>query len=99
MRSRNGQVETVLGDLSPGLKVLEDQRGQLVEMLRELEKLSDVAVKTINASKDDTAANLRSLAVVLRKLADSGRNRRSRWRSCSPSRSPTRRSRPSRATT
>lgn len=74
VRSRNGQVETVLGDLSPGLKVLEDQRGQLVEMLRELEKLSDVAVKTINASKDDTAANLRSLAVVLRKLADSGRN-------------------------
>ncbi|MFG2248459.1 MCE family protein [Spirillospora sp. NPDC048823] len=74
VRSRNGQVETVLDDLSPGLKVLEDQRGQLVEMLRELEKLSDVAVKTINASKDDTAANLRSLAVILRKLADAGRD-------------------------
>ncbi|GAA0583504.1 MCE family protein [Actinomadura livida] len=74
VRSRNGQVETVLNDLSPGLKVLEDQRGQLVEMLRELEKLSDVAVKTINASKDDTVANLRSLAVILQKLADSGRD-------------------------
>ena len=72
--SRNGQVETVLDDLSPGLKVLEEQRGQLVEMLRKLERLSDVAVRTINASKDDTVANLRSLAVVLRKLADSGRN-------------------------
>ncbi|TDC63381.1 MCE family protein [Actinomadura sp. GC306] len=74
VRSRNGQVETVLDDLSPGLKVLEDQRGQLVEMLRALEKLSDVAVKTINASRDDTAANLRSLAVILEKLADSGRD-------------------------
>lgn len=74
VRARNGQVGTVLDDLSPGLKVLEEQRGRLVEMLRRLEKLSDVAVKTINASRDDTAANLRSLAVVLRKLADSGRD-------------------------
>ncbi|NYD49877.1 phospholipid/cholesterol/gamma-HCH transport system substrate-binding protein [Actinomadura luteofluorescens] len=74
VRARNGQVGTVLDDLSPGLKVLEEQRGQLVEMLRRLERLSDVAVKTINASKEDTAANLRSLAVVLRKLADSGRD-------------------------
>lgn len=74
VRSREGQVKTVLSDLSPGLKVLEEQRGQLVEMLRELEKLSDVAVRTINASKDDTVANLRSLAVILRKLADAGRD-------------------------
>ncbi|GGQ44161.1 phospholipid/cholesterol/gamma-HCH transport system substrate-binding protein [Actinomadura coerulea] len=74
VRARNGQVGTVLDDLSPGLKVLEEQRGLLVEMLRRLERLSDVAVKTINASKEDTAANLRSLAVVLRKLADSGRD-------------------------
>lgn len=74
VRARNGQVGTVLDDLSPGLKVLEEQRGRLVEMLRRLEKLSDVAVKTINASRDDTAANLRSLAVILRKLADSGRD-------------------------
>ncbi|NEA27870.1 MCE family protein [Actinomadura bangladeshensis] len=72
--ARNGQVTTVLDDLSPGLKVLEDQRGQLVEMLRRLEKLSDVAVKTINASEDDTVANLRALSVILRKLADSGRD-------------------------
>jgi len=72
--SRNGQVATVLDDLSPGLKVLDEQRGQLLTMLRRLEKLSDVAVKTINASRDDTAANLRSLAVILRKLADSGRD-------------------------
>ncbi|WP_243717765.1 MCE family protein [Actinomadura sp. KC345] len=74
VRSREGQVATVLDDLSPGLKVLEEQRGQLVQMLRELEKLSDTAVKVINESKDDTVANLRSLAVILDKLADSGRD-------------------------
>ncbi|MGH3239995.1 MAG: MCE family protein [Spirillospora sp.] len=72
--SRNGQVATVLDDLSPGLKVVDEQRGQLVEMLHKLEKLAAVAVKVINASKDDTVANLRSLAVILRKLADSGRD-------------------------
>ncbi|WP_412516542.1 MCE family protein [Actinomadura madurae] len=72
--TRNGQVETVLDDLSPGLKVLDEQRGKLVELLRRLEKLSDVAVRTIDASKEDTVANLRSLSVILRKLADSGRD-------------------------
>ncbi|GAA2598193.1 MCE family protein [Actinomadura fulvescens] len=72
--ARRGQVETVLTDLSPGLKVLEDQRGQLVEMLRKLEELSNVAVKTINRSKDDTVADLQDLSVILRKLADTGRD-------------------------
>ncbi|WUI01095.1 MCE family protein [Spirillospora sp. NBC_00431] len=72
--SRNGQVETVLDDLSPGLKVVDEQRGQLVEMLHKLEKLAAVAVRVINESRDDTVANLRSLAVILRKLADSGRD-------------------------
>ncbi|MFC6882700.1 MULTISPECIES: MCE family protein [Actinomadura] len=72
--TRKGQVATVLDDLSPGLKVLEDQRGALVRMLRKLEELSGVAVRTINASRDDTVANLRALSVILRKLADSGRD-------------------------
>ncbi|MEU5877711.1 MCE family protein [Spirillospora sp. NPDC047279] len=72
--ARRGQIDTVLTDLSPGLKVLEDQRGQLVEMLRRLERLSDVAVTTINRSKDDTVADLQDLSVILRKLADSGRD-------------------------
>ncbi|WP_084000467.1 MCE family protein [Actinomadura kijaniata] len=72
--ARRGQVDTVLTDLSPGLKVLEDQRGQLVRMLRRLEELSDIAVRTIRASQDDTVANFRDLAVILRKLSDAGRD-------------------------
>ncbi|MFI0367718.1 MCE family protein [Actinomadura sp. 1N219] len=72
--SRNGQVETVLDGLSPGLKVLHEQRAQLLEMLRKLERLADITIHTINASKENTVADLRSLAVVLRKLADSGRD-------------------------
>ncbi|MGK5553177.1 MCE family protein [Actinomadura kijaniata] len=72
--ARRGQVDTVLTDLSPGLKALEDQRGQLVRMLRRLEELSDIAVRTIRASRDDTVADLRDLAVILRKLSDAGRD-------------------------
>lgn len=72
--ARKGQVGTVLTDLSPGLKVLAEQRGALVGMLRQLEDLSAVAVRTINRSKDNTVADLRALAPTLRKLADAGRD-------------------------
>ncbi|MBO2447974.1 MCE family protein [Actinomadura barringtoniae] len=72
--SRKGQVATVLDDLSPGLKVLEEQRGRLVKMLTSLDELSKVATKVIAQSKDNTAADLRDLSVILRKLSDAGRD-------------------------
>jgi phospholipid/cholesterol/gamma-HCH transport system substrate-binding protein len=71
---RRQKLGTVLNDLSPGLKVLEDQRGALITMLRQLEDLSDVAVRTINASKEDFVADMRALAPTLRKLADAGKD-------------------------
>ncbi|GAA3927014.1 MCE family protein [Actinomadura viridis] len=72
LSTRKEKLGTVLGDLSPGLKVLEEQRGALITMLRQFEDLSDVAVRTINASQDDMVADLRALAPTLRKLADAG---------------------------
>ncbi|MFI0355650.1 MCE family protein [Actinomadura sp. 9N407] len=66
------KLGVVLDDLSPGLKVLEEQRGALITMLRQFEDLSDIAVRTINASKDDMVADLRALAPTLRKLSDAG---------------------------
>lgn len=72
LRARKQEIGTVLDDLSPGLKVLERQRGALIAMLRQFERLSDVAVRTINASKDDMVADLRALAPTLRELADAG---------------------------
>ncbi|POM27390.1 putative phospholipid ABC transporter-binding protein MlaD [Actinomadura rubteroloni] len=74
MGSRTKEIGTVLDDLAPGLKVLEEQRGQLVEMLGSLDKLSSVAVRTLNASKEDIVADLKALDPVVRKLADSGRD-------------------------
>jgi phospholipid/cholesterol/gamma-HCH transport system substrate-binding protein len=74
LASRKEQIGTVLDDLGPGLDVLEQQRGALVTMLRSLERLSGVAVTTINKSKADMVADLRALAPVLANLSDAGRN-------------------------
>jgi phospholipid/cholesterol/gamma-HCH transport system substrate-binding protein len=74
LASRKQQIGTVLDDLEPGLKVLEEQRGSLVTMLRALENLSNVAVSTINKSKADMVADLRALAPILDNLADAGRD-------------------------
>ncbi|WP_433334147.1 MCE family protein [Spirillospora sp. CA-294931] len=72
--ARKQKINTVLDDLSPGLKILEEQRGALVTMLRQLDELSDVAVNVIDKSKDDMVADFRALAPTLRKLADAGRD-------------------------
>ncbi len=73
LATRKQQVGQVLTGLSPGLKVLEQQRGSLLTMLRALGTLSDVAVDTINKSKADTIADLKALGPTLKSLADSGK--------------------------
>lgn len=74
LATRKQQVGTVLTGLSPGLKVLEQQRGSLLTMLRALGTLSTVAVDTIDKSKVDTIASLKALAPTLKALADSGQD-------------------------
>lgn len=72
LATRKQDVGTVLTGLSPGLKVLEKQRGSLLTMLRSLDTLSTVAVDTVNRSKADMVADLKALAPTLTALADSG---------------------------
>ncbi|WP_162484307.1 MCE family protein [Streptomyces glaucescens] len=72
LATREDDVATVLTGLSPGLKTLDRQRGSLLTMLRSLDTLSDVAVATIDASKDDMIADLKAIAPSLRALADAG---------------------------
>ncbi|MFE2291815.1 MCE family protein [Streptomyces sp. NPDC059452] len=74
LATRIQDVGTVLTGLSPGLKVLEKQRGSLLTMLRSLDTLSTVAVDTINRSKADMIADLKALAPTLKALADSGKD-------------------------
>ncbi|AJE85878.1 virulence factor Mce family protein [Streptomyces albus] len=74
LATRKEAVGKVLTDLSPGLKTLEKQRGALMTMLRSLDTLSTVATDTVDRSKDDMVADLKALAPVLGRLADSGKD-------------------------
>jgi phospholipid/cholesterol/gamma-HCH transport system substrate-binding protein len=72
LAGQTGNLTNALDNLAPGLKALEEQRGQLVTMLRALDTLSDVAVDTINKSKADLVADLKLLEPTLRKLVETG---------------------------
>ncbi|WP_156757950.1 MCE family protein [Actinokineospora pegani] len=73
----NGQRDRVAGvidNIGPGLKVLTDQRRQLVTMLRSLDSLSGVAIDTVNRSQEDLVADLKALTPTLLKLGEAGNN-------------------------
>lgn len=74
LATREQDIGKVLTGLSPGLKVLEKQRGSLLTMLKALDTLSGVAVDTVNKSKADMVADLRAIAPTLKQLADSGQD-------------------------
>jgi len=74
LAARSGQIGTVLADVSPGLKVLDEQRGELVTMLHSLENLGTVADRILIQSREDMVADLRSLGPILQNLADAGQN-------------------------
>jgi phospholipid/cholesterol/gamma-HCH transport system substrate-binding protein len=69
---QTGNLTNALDNLAPGLKVLQEQRTQLVDMLQALDKLSGVAVDVVNRSKQDLVADLKSLEPTLRKLVETG---------------------------
>lgn len=74
LAARDRQIAGALDNLTPGLRVLADQRHQLVALLDSLNRLSGVAVSTINASQASLVADLRELAPTLRELANAGQN-------------------------
>ncbi len=71
---RRNQLDTALEQLPQGVKVLAEQRKDLVAMLEGLDRLSDVAVRVVNRSKDNMVADLKALRPTLAKLAEAGDN-------------------------
>ena len=65
-------IRNTLDHIGPGLKVINEQREQLVTMLSEMDKLSGVATDTVNKSKKDIVADLEALEPTLRNLAKTG---------------------------
>ncbi|WP_367134801.1 MCE family protein [Saccharothrix sp. HUAS TT1] len=74
LNAQRDRITGVLDGLEPGLKVLSEQRTQLVTLLQSLDALSDVAVDTVNRSKEDVVADLRALTPTLQKLVEAGTN-------------------------
>ncbi|WP_456698035.1 MCE family protein [Aeromicrobium sp. P5_D10] len=71
----NDQEDAITGaldDLPAALKVVNQQRDDLVGLLQSLDRLSDVATGVIRKSKDDTIADLKALAPTLKNLAAAG---------------------------
>lgn len=65
-------ITSALDELPSALRVINDQRDDLVGLLQSLDRLSDVATDVIKRSKADTLASLRDLEPVLRELANAG---------------------------
>lgn len=72
LAKQTDDIALALEQLGPGLRVVNEQRNSLVTMLGALERLSTVAVDTVDRSRDDLVADLRALEPTLRKLADAG---------------------------
>ena len=74
LAAQTANLTTALTDLAPGMAVVTQQRDQLVGMLQSLDRLSGVAVGTIEGSRESLLADLRALAPTLSKLAEAGTN-------------------------
>ncbi|MGW2565013.1 MCE family protein [Streptomyces sp. NPDC001537] len=65
-------IAEAVDTMPPALKVLADQRRNLTKMLTALSKLGKAGTKVVNASHDDTVANLKELRPILQQLNKSG---------------------------
>jgi phospholipid/cholesterol/gamma-HCH transport system substrate-binding protein len=65
-------IAQAVDTMPPALKVLADQRRDLTKMLTALSKLGTTGTKVVEASHDDTVANLEKLRPILRQLNKAG---------------------------
>jgi phospholipid/cholesterol/gamma-HCH transport system substrate-binding protein len=65
-------IATALRDIAPGLKVLADERSDLVKLLQGLDKLSVTAKRVISKTTAQTVTDLRLLEPTLDRLVQSG---------------------------
>ena len=63
-------INAALDDIPPALKILDKQRGNIIRLLKALDRLSGVATSVIRRSKSDTLKDLRHLRPILRELAN-----------------------------
>jgi len=67
-------IATALDTMPHALKILSDERTQLVTLLKSLDNLSGVATKVVTRSTDNTIRDLQHLQVVLSQLGKAGQD-------------------------
>ncbi|MFE6621365.1 MCE family protein [Streptomyces sp. NPDC057740] len=67
-------IADAVEEMPPALEVLADQRRDLTRMLTALSKLGRTGTRVVNASHEDTVANLRQLRPILQQLNKAGAN-------------------------
>ena len=72
VNDQTGSIDSALEELPSALTSLDQQRDDLVKMLKALNRLGDVGVRVIQASKESTIESFRQLNPVLTELANSG---------------------------
>lgn len=72
LRTEKKTIAVAVDTLPPALKVLADQRRDLTRMLTALSELGETGTRVVNASRDDTVANLRHLRPILQQLNKAG---------------------------
>ncbi|MFE9018476.1 MCE family protein [Streptomyces sp. NPDC007808] len=65
-------IAEAVEEMPPALKVLADQRRDLTRMLTALSELGRTGTKVVDASHDDTVANLKQLRPILQQLNKAG---------------------------
>ncbi|MER6569598.1 MCE family protein [Streptomyces sp. NPDC001093] len=72
LKKENKTIALAVDTMPPALKALADQRRDLTKMLTALSRLGTTGTKVVNASHDDTVADLKSLRPVLQELNKAG---------------------------
>ncbi|MEU6592270.1 MCE family protein [Streptomyces sp. NPDC046881] len=72
LKKEKKTIARAVDTMPPALKALADQRKDLTKMLTALSELGRTGTKVVNASRDDTVANLGKLRPILRELDKAG---------------------------
>ncbi|MFI9253876.1 MCE family protein [Streptomyces sp. NPDC053069] len=72
LKKEKKTIAQAVDTMPPALKALADQRRDLTKMLTALSGLGKTGTKVVNASRDDTVANLKKLQPILQQLNKAG---------------------------
>lgn len=74
LRAQTDTIATGIDSIQPALDILNEQEGQLVQMLTSLGQFGDAATGVLGRSRDNLVGDISDLPPILGQLANSGKN-------------------------